>query len=80
MERVKEESQENHLLFRCKLLPVKWNILMMERKLILLGNGQEYCQLIKKSEWEAELRNEIYQIPHLWVSLHPKQVSRKPTS
>ena len=45
MERVKEESQENHLLFCCKLLTVKWNILMMGRKLIFLGNGQKHCQV-----------------------------------
>lgn len=32
---------------------------------------------MKKSEWEAELRNEIYQISHLWVSLYPRQVSRE---
>lgn len=45
MEQMKEESQENHLLCCFRLLLVKWNILMTGRKLMLLGNGQEHCQV-----------------------------------
>lgn len=46
MEQMKKERQENRLLCCCRPLPMKWNILMTGKNLMLLGNVRNAVSLL----------------------------------